>query len=58
MVTAVAKLVDLQATPFSGDLMEAVTHFERRVTSWEDEEVWRMEEFVPAVLINIAGTTE
>ena len=31
-VAAVAKLVDLLATPFSGDLMEAVTAFERRVT--------------------------
>ena len=31
-VAAVAKLVDVLAIPFSGDLVEAVTAFERRVT--------------------------
>ena len=33
-VTTVSKLVDLLAT-FSGDLMDALTEFQRRVTSWE-----------------------
>ena len=36
-VTTVSKLVDLLATTFSGDLLNSLTYFERRVTSWEHE---------------------
>ena len=37
-VTTVSKLVDLLATAFSGDLMDSLTDFEVRITSWEHEE--------------------
>ena len=37
MVTTVSKLVDLPATTCGGDLMDSLTDFERRVTSWEHE---------------------
>ena len=36
-VTTVSKLVDLLATTFSGDLMDSLTDFERRVSSWEHD---------------------
>ena len=36
-VTTVSKLVDLLATTFSGELMDSLTDFDRRVTSWEHE---------------------
>ena len=36
-VTTVSKLVDLLATTFSGDLMDSLTDFERRVASWEHD---------------------
>ena len=36
-VTTVSKLVDLLSTTFSGDLMDSLTDFERRVTSWEHD---------------------
>ena len=36
-VTTVSKLVDLLVTTFSGDLKDALTDCERRVTSWEHE---------------------
>ena len=36
-VTAATKLVDLLPTPYSSDLMDEVTDFERRVTSWMHE---------------------
>ena len=37
LVTTVSKLVDLLATTFSGDLVDALTDFERRVASWEHD---------------------
>ena len=36
-VTTVSQLVDFLATTFSGDLMDSLTYFERRVTSWEHD---------------------
>ena len=36
-VTTVSKLVDLLATTFSGELMDSLTDFDRRVTSCEHE---------------------
>ena len=36
-VTTVSKLVHLLATTFSGDLMDSLTDFQRRVTLWEHE---------------------
>ena len=36
-VTTVSKLVDLLATTFSGELMDSLTDFDRRLTSWEHE---------------------
>ena len=36
-VTTVSKLVDFLETTFSGDLMDSLTYFERRVASWEHE---------------------
>ena len=72
-VTTVSKLVDLLATTFSGDLMDSMTDFERRVTSWEHEAqetssysinigavIKGLEKggFRDHLLINSAGTTE
>ena len=37
IATTVSKLVDLLANTFSGDFMDSLTGFERRVTSWEHE---------------------
>ena len=36
-VTTVSKLVVLLATTFSGDLMDSLTDFERRIASWEHD---------------------
>ena len=36
-VTTFSKLVDLVATTFNCDLMDSLTDFERRVTSWEHD---------------------
>ena len=36
-VTTVSEIVGLLATTSSGDLMDSLTDFERRVTSWEYE---------------------
>ena len=72
-VTTVSKLVDLLATTFGGDLMDSLTDFERRVTSWEHEAKETSSDFIRIgvvikglekggfrdhLLINIAGTRE
>ena len=36
-VTTVSKLVDLLASTYSGDLVDSLTDFQRRVTSWEHD---------------------
>ena len=72
-VTTVSKLVDLLATTFSGDLMDSLTDFERRVTSWEHDAKDALSDLINIrvvikdletggfrdhLLINTAGTTD
>ena len=72
-VTAVAKLVELLTTPFTGDTMAAVTDVERQVKSWEHEAKETLSDLINIgfvikglekrgfrdhLLINTAGTTE
>ena len=71
--TTVSKLVDMLATRFGGDLMDSLTDFERRVTSWEHDAKETLPDLIKIgvaikglekgclrghVLINTAGTTE
>ena len=44
-VATVSKFVDLLATTFSGDLMDSLTDFERRVASWERNAKETLSEF-------------
>ena len=72
-VTTVSKLVDLLANTFSGDVMDSLTYFERRVTSWEHEAKETLPDLIKIgvvvkglekggfrdhLLIDNAGTTE
>ena len=72
-VTKVSKLVDWLITTFSGDLMNSLTDFEGRVTSWEHEAKETLSDLIKFgvvirglekrdfrdhLLINTAGTTE
>ena len=58
--------MDLLATTFSGDLMDSLTDFERRVTSWEHDAKDTLSDLIDLetggfrdhLLINTAGTTE
>ena len=64
--------MDLLATTFSGDFMDSLTDFERRVTSWEHEAKETLSDLINIgvdskgleggfrdhLLINTAGTTE
>ena len=71
-VTAVSKLVDMLATALSGDLMDSLTDFERRVSTLEQDAQETLSElfkigvvikglekggFRDHLLINTAGTT-
>ena len=72
-ITTVSKLVDMLATRFSGDLVDSLTDFERRVTSWEHDAKETLPDLIKIgvaikglekgclrghVLINTAGTPE
>ena len=72
-VSTVSKLVVLLTTTFCGDLMDSLSHFERRVTSWEHEAKETLSDLIKIgvvikglekgwfrdhLLINTAGTTE
>ena len=65
--------MDLLATTFSGDLMDSLTDFERRVTSWESDATETLSGLIKIgvalkgsekggfrdhLLVNTAGTTE
>ena len=52
-VTTVSKLVDLLASTSSGELIDALTHFERRITSWEHDAKETLSD-----LINIGDVTK